>query len=219
MVSYTLTKYNGDKSRVFATGSSSGAMMTNVLAGAYPDVFAAGASFSGVPDGCFIGSPSSSPSTANPACANGQLGLSADQWVSRAKQSYPSYTGRRTRMQIWHGTADNVVYYPNLAFQLEQWAGVLGVSFSHNVSNTPQSGYTEIVYGDGTQLVGYSAFGVGHYVPTNEVAVLNFFGIPSGTTTTPTTTPTTPYTTTTTTTSTPGQTTTPSSGSTGSAQH
>lgn len=28
MVTYTLDKYNGDKSRVFVTGTSSGAMMT-----------------------------------------------------------------------------------------------------------------------------------------------------------------------------------------------
>jgi acetylxylan esterase len=42
MVKWTLAKYNGNTSRVFVTGTSSGAMMTNVLCGAYPDVFAAG---------------------------------------------------------------------------------------------------------------------------------------------------------------------------------
>ena len=39
--------------RVFATGASSGGMMTNVLLGDYPDVFKAGAAFMGVPFGCF----------------------------------------------------------------------------------------------------------------------------------------------------------------------
>jgi poly(3-hydroxybutyrate) depolymerase len=34
--------------QVFATGISSGAMMTNVLLGDYPDVFAAGSAMSGV---------------------------------------------------------------------------------------------------------------------------------------------------------------------------
>lgn len=53
MVSYAVENYGGDASRVFATGSSSGAMMTNVLAGAYPDVIKAGSVYSGVPDGCF----------------------------------------------------------------------------------------------------------------------------------------------------------------------
>jgi poly(hydroxyalkanoate) depolymerase family esterase len=42
MVQYVLQSHNGDPDRVFVTGLSSGAMMTNVLLGAYPDVFRAG---------------------------------------------------------------------------------------------------------------------------------------------------------------------------------
>lgn len=42
MAKYALEKYKGDPNRVFVTGVSSGAMMTNVLIGAYPDLFAAG---------------------------------------------------------------------------------------------------------------------------------------------------------------------------------
>jgi acetylxylan esterase len=42
MVKMTLAKYNGNANCVFVTGTSSGAMMTNVLVSAYPDVFAAG---------------------------------------------------------------------------------------------------------------------------------------------------------------------------------
>ncbi|KAF6763214.1 acetyl xylan esterase [Ephemerocybe angulata] len=46
-VRYAIANYGVDKSRVFATGTSSGAMMTNVLMGAYPDLFAAGSAFAG----------------------------------------------------------------------------------------------------------------------------------------------------------------------------
>ena len=53
MVSYAVENYGGDADRVYATGSSSGAMMTNVLAGAYPNVIKAGSVYSGVLDGCF----------------------------------------------------------------------------------------------------------------------------------------------------------------------
>jgi acetylxylan esterase len=53
MVKWTLKKYNADASRVFSMGTSSGAMMTNVLLGAYPDVFAAGSAWAGVAFGCF----------------------------------------------------------------------------------------------------------------------------------------------------------------------
>jgi len=53
MVTYAVNNYGGNANRVYATGSSSGAMMTNVLAGAYPNVIKAGSVYSGVADGCF----------------------------------------------------------------------------------------------------------------------------------------------------------------------
>lgn len=76
MVRYAISNYNVDASRVFMTGTSSGAMMTNVLAGAYPELFKAGAAFAGVPYGCFAG-----PGMWNSACSSGQLIKTAQQWV------------------------------------------------------------------------------------------------------------------------------------------
>lgn len=67
------------------------------------------------------------------------------------------------------------------AEMMKQWSNVLNVSLTKTSSNTPQSGYTETIYGDGTAatapLVGYSAQGVGHTVPVHESADLAFFGI------------------------------------------
>lgn len=51
MVQYAIKKYDADPNRVYVTGSSSGAMMTNVLAATYPDVFKGAAAFSGVAHG------------------------------------------------------------------------------------------------------------------------------------------------------------------------
>jgi acetylxylan esterase len=177
MVKWTIAKYKADPKRVFATGSSSGAMMTNALAGVYPDVFAAGAAFSGVAAGCLAGSPGASPVTANPACANGQIKKTGAQWGAQVHNMFPTYKGPYPRMQIWHGTADNLVKYPNLAEMLKEWSYLHQVQFSKNVSNTPRARYTKMVYGDGTKVVGYSAQGVGHTVPMrgNEKAVFDFF--------------------------------------------
>ena len=50
--------------------------MTNVLMGAYPDLFAAGSAFSGVPYACFEG-----PDMWNSQCATGQLIKTPQQWV------------------------------------------------------------------------------------------------------------------------------------------
>lgn len=77
MVRYGLTQWGADANRVFVTGTSSGAMMTNVLLGAYPDIFKGGAAFSGVPYGCFAG-----PNAWNTACALGEVIKTPQQWVS-----------------------------------------------------------------------------------------------------------------------------------------
>ncbi|MDI5943521.1 PHB depolymerase family esterase, partial [Micromonospora sp. DH15] len=53
MIDYVRARYSVDASRIGVIGFSSGAMMTNVMAGLYPDVFHAGVSSSGVPFGCF----------------------------------------------------------------------------------------------------------------------------------------------------------------------
>lgn len=103
MVNYAVANYGGDASRVYATGSSSGAMMTQVLAGAYPDVFKAGSSYSGVPDGCFYVSGAqagqATPGWSN-TCANGQLTKTAQQWGDLTRSYYPGYNGTYPKMMM-----------------------------------------------------------------------------------------------------------------------
>lgn len=81
----------------------------------------------------------------------------------------------------WHGTADNTLRYANYQESLKQWSNVLGLTTTKTNQNTPQSGYTQTIYGDGdtntAQLVGYSGQGVGHSVPVHESADIAFFGI------------------------------------------
>ncbi|ETS75495.1 Feruloyl esterase B [Pestalotiopsis fici W106-1] len=176
MVNYTLDKYSGDKSRVFVMGSSSGAMMTNVMAGSYPDVFAAGSAYSGVAHACFFGSATSTPFGSNQTCARGLTHTAAD-WAAFVHNSYPGYTGKYPRMQIWHGLADNLVY-PQAGYEaLKQWGAVWGLQNAKNNSGVPSSAYTQILYGDGSQVVGYFGQGVGHTAPVNEQNMLQFFGL------------------------------------------
>jgi len=77
----------------------------------------------------------------------------------------------------YHGTADFTLAYPNLAEEMKEWSNVLGVSWSQNISNTPIAGYTRMVYGDGTKLVGFSALDVGHSVPVRTEDDLVWFGL------------------------------------------
>ncbi|KAG4437742.1 hypothetical protein IFR05_006776 [Cadophora sp. M221] len=178
MLKYTISTYQADPSKIFVTGTSSGGMMTNVMCAVYPDMVAAGSVYSGVPAGCLAGSPGSSPTSANQDCANGKIIKTSAEWVAQVKAMYPTYNGTYPRVQIWHGTADSFVnYYQNFGEQIKEWTGLLEVSFVKNNTNIPQSGYTQMTFGDGTKLVAYSAAGVGHTVPVHEPVDLKWFGI------------------------------------------
>lgn len=106
MVSHTISTYGADASRVFVTGSSSGAMMTNVLAAAYPDVFKAATVYSGVPAGCFY---TGTVDGWNSTCSSGESIHTQKEWADTALAMYPGYTGPRPKMLIFHGSADEAL--------------------------------------------------------------------------------------------------------------
>ena len=179
MISYVQSRYPVDASRIFVTGASSGAMMTNVMLGDYPDVFAAGAAFMGVPFGCFA---TSDGSGWNSQCANGQISRTAQQWGDAVRNAYSGYTGPRPRMQLWHGTTDSTLHYNNFGEEIKQWTNVLGLSQTPSFTDTPQSGWTRTRYGGtGAQapVEAYSLAGTGHSMMFNgQVAyALTWFGL------------------------------------------
>ncbi|KAK8121590.1 hypothetical protein PG984_010260, partial [Apiospora sp. TS-2023a] len=180
MVKYLTQKYNVDKTKIFATGSSSGCMMTNVMLAIYPDVFAAGSCYSGVAAGCLVGSRGNSPTTSDRTCANGKINKSGAEWAKLVKSFYPGYSGSYPRMMTFHGTADNLVFPANLDEQLKEWSTLLNVGFTMNATNQPSQGYTKIVYGDGSKLMGFLAQNVGHTVPVHKELDLQWFGITEG---------------------------------------
>nr|8IY8_A Chain A, Feruloyl esterase [Aspergillus sydowii]8IY8_B Chain B, Feruloyl esterase [Aspergillus sydowii]8IYB_A Chain A, Feruloyl esterase [Aspergillus sydowii]8IYB_B Chain B, Feruloyl esterase [Aspergillus sydowii]8IYC_A Chain A, Feruloyl esterase [Aspergillus sydowii]8IYC_B Chain B, Feruloyl esterase [Aspergillus sydowii] len=177
MVQYTLDKYSGDSSKVFTTGSSSGAMMSLVLAAAYPDVFSGVAAYSGVPYGCLRGSPGSSPFTADQACANGEVSRTAQEWKDEVKMAWPGYNGTYPKVQVWHGTADSVISPNNFDEEVKQWSAVFGVNVTKEEQDSPLDGYTRSIFGDGSHFEAYLAEGVGHVVPTQVDSTLRWFGL------------------------------------------
>ena len=105
MVRYALSQYKANANRVYSTGDSSGAMMTELLLALYPDVYKAGAAFAGVPAGC-----------ANEFDGSGLCGLpaqTAQQWGDRVRAMYSGYSGHRPRVQLFHGDADGIIAYEN----------------------------------------------------------------------------------------------------------
>ncbi|KAH9902860.1 Alpha/Beta hydrolase protein [Cubamyces lactineus] len=174
---YAIANWGVDPDRVFAVGTSSGAMMTSVLAGAYPDIFKAGIIDSGVAFGCFA-VPGQPDDSWNSQCSEGQLILTGQEWARRVYDAYPGYTGNRPKMQVWHGTADTTLYPQNFFEEVKQWTTVLGY-LSTPISNASEpylpAGYSNATFGPMFQAI--LAQGVGHTMPLFEQQYLQFLGI------------------------------------------
>ncbi|THV33902.1 extracellular catalytic domain type 1 short-chain-length polyhydroxyalkanoate depolymerase [Glycomyces buryatensis] len=178
MVDWTVENYDADTERIFATGASSGGMMTNVLLANYPDVFEAGAAFAGVPYTCFA---TDNGSEWNNDCSSGNIDRTPEEWGDAVRANNPDYTGPWPRMQTWHGTQDTVLAYPNFNEQIEQWTNVHGFTQTPENTDYPQEGWTRTFYGDAEEYGVVEAISVetDHNVLTAGMAdyVMEFFGL------------------------------------------
>lgn len=170
------------------------------MAATYPELFAAGTAYSGVPAGCFMSS-SNTVDGWNATCAEGDVVASQSYWTQVAEAMYPGYSGARPKMQIYHGTADTILYPPNYNETIKEWTGVFGYSLTpqQTLPNTPLPNYTKYIYGPEVQGIYVSqakplslfsswsghrptnipsqAVGVGHTVPIQGDQDLQWFGL------------------------------------------
>ncbi|MFD7285282.1 PHB depolymerase family esterase [Streptomyces sp. NPDC059863] len=152
-----------DAARVYATGLSAGAAMTNVMLAAYPDVFAGGAPVAGLPYACatsVIGAY---------GCMNPGTNLSPAAWADKVRAAYPGYTGPRPTVSVWQGTADTTVVPANLTETVEQWTAVHGTDATPDATDTV-AGYPHAVYRDGAGrdvVETYTLTGMGHGQPVD----------------------------------------------------
>ncbi|WP_433553524.1 extracellular catalytic domain type 1 short-chain-length polyhydroxyalkanoate depolymerase [Micromonospora zamorensis] len=192
MIGYVQQQYSADPERVYATGSSSGGMMTNHMLALYPDVFKAGAAFMGVPYNCFANAADYPPGSSQ--CTGGNMNRTPQQWGDAVRQAYPGYSGPRPRVQLWHGTSDTLVPYSLLQETIEQWTNVFGLSQTPTSTDTPQANWNRRRYADSSgtvQVEAYSIQGAGHSLPSSGMAAsaIQFFGLTNPTTPPPTTPP------------------------------
>jgi poly(hydroxyalkanoate) depolymerase family esterase len=179
MVSYVKERYGAG--RVFATGGSSGGMETGALLILYPDVFAAGAAFMGIPFGCFGSETDFDPSR---PCFRGGVDKSPPEWGALARRANPGYRGAWPRMQLWHGAGDALIAYSVLQEQVDQWTDLHGVSVSPASVDSPRPGWTRRRFGSlcGPATVeAITVAGGEHNLPTEGMAghALRFFGLTS----------------------------------------
>ncbi|XTZ17291.1 extracellular catalytic domain type 1 short-chain-length polyhydroxyalkanoate depolymerase [Micromonospora echinospora] len=199
MINFVHRQHGGDLDRVYATGSSSGGMMTNHMLAVYPDVFRAGAAFMGVPFDCFANAADYPPGASQ--CTGGTMNRTPRQWGDAVRRAYPGYSGPRPRVQLWHGTDDTLVPYQLLQESIEQWTDVFGLGQTPTSIDTPQSTWNRRRYADSNdtvQVEAYAVQGAGHSLPSSGMAAaaVQFFGLttpppstPPPTTPAPTTPP------------------------------
>jgi acetylxylan esterase len=113
----------------------------------------------------------------NSTCSSGQEIHSQATWRDTALAMYPGYTGQRPRIQIYHGSADDLIMPQNWNEAVKQWTGVFGYPEQavKTDANSPASGYTRYTYGENVQ--GILGQGVGHSVPVFGEEDLKWFGI------------------------------------------
>ncbi|KAK0706588.1 Alpha/Beta hydrolase protein [Lasiosphaeria miniovina] len=176
MILYAIDHYKANPARVYVTGGSSGAMMSNVMAATYPQLISAVSLYSGVAAGCFVSS-SGGVDAWNNSCSGGQSKATPEAWGNVARNMFPGYTGPRPKMQIWHGSADGTLAPANYQEEIKQWTNVFGVDQTptSTVANFPERNYRTDNYGDHVQ--GIYATGVGHSVPANLTASEEWFGL------------------------------------------
>jgi MYXO-CTERM domain-containing protein len=181
MVKHEVSTRNANANRVYIMGASSGAMLTEAMCAVYPDVFKAGAEFSGVPAGCWTDGWSAASNWGG-TCANGQDTMTAAQWGALARGMYSGYTGSYPRMQLWHGTADATINYNNETQAILQWTNLLGLSATPISTDTTSTvGFTILKWQNSpcgyTVLEAHEQQGGGHTTPIDSNSVINFFGL------------------------------------------
>lgn len=135
-------------------------------------MFQAGTVYSGVPAGCFY---TGTVNGWNSTCSQGRSIHTQAEWANTVFNMYPSYSGPRPRMKIFHGSADTTLYPQNYQETIKQWTGVFGYSMSNPTaqSGVPGSQYTTYTYGP--KVVGVYGQGVGHGVPVMGDEDMKFF--------------------------------------------
>ncbi len=173
MIDYVKSNYSVNNNRVYITGLSAGAGMTNTMLAHYPDVFAGGSIMAGLAYGCatYDGATGSTVKTRAFDCMGvdssfsmkydgmpENLKKSASEWAQITKNAYPDYTGSYPKVMIWQGEEDQYVTYEQFAEVTKQWTGVHGIDMTadNNGSKLKEGSdhaYEEYQDGSGNVLV------------------------------------------------------------------
>ena len=160
MISHAINSGGIDPNRIFIAGLSAGGAMTSVMLATYPELFAGGAIFSGLPYG-----GANSFMDALQAMSLGRE-RKAEHWADHVLTA-TSHRGIWPKVSIWHGSADPVVNPINADEILKQWTHVHGVSGEPDAEH-PLDGQVRRVWRNdrGDDIIeAVTVSGMGHGIP------------------------------------------------------
>jgi len=118
MIAYTVKQYQADSTKVFITGLSAGGAMTSNMLAMYPEVFNAGAVFSG---GAYR---TANNYFASLLAMNGWLIRNPKTLGDFVRNAHKKYEGEYPRVAVFHGKNDLVVNRRNAKEIVKQWTNV-----------------------------------------------------------------------------------------------
>ncbi len=125
MVEKMKTDHSIDPGRVFIIGFSAGGGLASVMLATWPDLFAGGAIFSGLPYRCattVTGAFDCQNMSAHP-----ERKKTPAEWGDLVRDAFPEFTGPYPRVFVAHGTQDFTVQ-SDAAIELDdQWTDVHGI--------------------------------------------------------------------------------------------
>jgi poly(hydroxyalkanoate) depolymerase family esterase len=161
MVDKTIATHASDPKRVYAMGFSAGAAQAVLLAATWPEVYAAVASFAGIPYACPKAYADVFP------CQNGAVSKTPAQWGDLARGGYAGHAGPWPRVSVWQGSSDVTVGTKNRGNIVAQWTDVHGVTGAPSVTETVAGAKHELYKNAAGAAVveTYEVPGMGHGVP------------------------------------------------------
>ncbi|MBF5043568.1 PHB depolymerase family esterase [Aggregicoccus sp. 17bor-14] len=165
-----------DSQRIFVVGFSAGGFMAAAMLATYPDVFAAGAINAGGPYGCATNLAEAT------ACMSPGVTKSPAAWGELVRSAYPSFTGPRPRVTLWHGSADPVVAVANLDASVWQWTYALQLDGAAGTGSS-EARFAHRTFGPagGPVLVeSYELYGLGHAVAVDPALPFEGSGLACG---------------------------------------
>lgn len=149
------TKQDEGSTKAYVSGLSAGGGMTSAMLAAYPDVFSGGGVIAGLPYDCANSVVSAY------SCMSPGVGKSPKEWGDKVRAAFPSYTGPRPKVSIWHGTSDATVKPMNATEIMEQFTDANGTDQTPDTTDKV-AGYPHRVYGGTVETYDITGMGHGH---------------------------------------------------------